>query len=361
MLNNIQKNLFWWILGSIITGLLVVKFFGGLTFSPLICLIAALIMIYPSLVPLDFSKTKQSLKQFKIIFLSFVINFILSPALAITLGYLFLPENPDLWIGLILLSILPGGGMVTTWALKSKADMPTTIGIIIFNLLAAILIVPWIISMAIGNLDVSLEEQFQQSLLMSTENETCLVETATQGMTSCSMDGAISPLKIALPVFFIVIIPLIMAFFTQKIIIKRKGQEYFQKIKSNFGQFSNLGLIIVLFLLMSLKNNIIIFEQPIIIIKLILPLTIYYGIILLVVIFIYQKFFKNNIGKAFVWGSYLRYITLALGLGISLIFQDERLAMLTIPIALSYFIQIPSSFWLAKYLKNNDRLPSSKI
>ena len=49
-LNNIQKNLLWWIFGAVAVGLLNVKLFGGIGFSSLICLLAAFIMIYPSLV-----------------------------------------------------------------------------------------------------------------------------------------------------------------------------------------------------------------------------------------------------------------------------------------------------------------------
>ncbi len=348
ILDNIQKNLFWWISASIILGLAQVKIWGGLNFTSLICLLAAVFMVYPSLVPLGFNRLKDSVKSYKIILLSVLINFIFSPLLAIGLGYFFLQDQPALWTGLILLSVLPGGGMVTTWALKSKADMPTTIGIIIFNLLLAILIVPFVISTTMAKLDSNLENNFVRS---ASSGESCVAEQMTQGVASCGLGGSISPFKIALPVFFIVVIPLILAFFTQKTIIKFKGQEYFNKIKSNFGKFSNLGLIIVLFLLMSLNNNLVIFDQPIIIIKLILPLFIYYGLTLGLVIFIYKFFLNSDKGKSFIWGSYLRYITLALGLGISLIFQDERLSMITIPIALSYFIQIPSSFWIAKYLE----------
>jgi len=70
-------------------------------------------------------------------------------------------------------------------------------------------------------------------------------------------------------------------------------------------------------------------------------------------LFLYKNFFNNTDGKALVWGSYLRYITLALGLGISLIYGNSNLGGMIIIIVLSYFIQIPISFWLVKFLKNN--------
>ncbi len=340
-LNNIQKYLFFWILGAIVTGLGVVIFFGGYPFSPSICLLAALIMIYPSLVPLDFGKIKRSLKNYKLIIISLFINFIISPVIAIFLGYLFLQENPALWIGLILLSFLPGGGMATTWALKSKADMPSAVGIIIFNLLAAILITPLAISYSIDRINPQPTEDSLAGV--------CPIESVSGGGLSCG-GGDVSSFKIALAVFFVVVIPLIMAYITQRIIKVSKWKDNFETVKSNFGKFSNLGLVVILFVLMGLENNSVIFLNPEIIIQAIIPTVWYYLIIIGIALFIYRRFFRDSFGKALVWGSYLRYITLALGLAISFILQDENLTFMTIPIILAYFIQIPSSFWLAKNL-----------
>ena len=65
-LDNIQRYLFFWVIGAITLGLLQVLYFGGYPFSPLICLLAALVMIYPSLVPLSFGNLKQAVKKYNI-------------------------------------------------------------------------------------------------------------------------------------------------------------------------------------------------------------------------------------------------------------------------------------------------------
>jgi arsenite transporter len=344
-LDNIQKYLFFWVTGAIILGLLQVLVFGGYPFDPLICLFAALIMIYPSLVPLSFDKLKGAIKRYDIILISVLLNFVLAPLLAVIIGYLFLSQEPLLWLGLILLSLLPGGGMVTTWALKSKADMPTTVGIIFFNLLLAILITPFAMSFALNKLT--------GEFLQKTEEATCALSEVSSGVASCGLSGGVTPIKIALPVFAIVVIPLILAYFTQKILKKKKGEEWLNKKKRFFGEFSNLGLVIILFVLMSLENNSVLFEDMGLIFKSFISLMIFYLITLFVSLFVYKKFFNNSVGKSLVWGSYLRYITLALGLSIALIIGDSNLSGMIIIIALSYFVQIPISFWLNKYFKNN--------
>jgi len=340
----VQKKLFWLILVAIVSGLMFTKLTGGYDFNPAFCLLAALVMIYPSLVPLDFDKIKEVGNHKKLIALSIVINFIIAPLLATVLGWIFLAHEPVLWLGLILLSILPGGGMVTTWAYKSKADMPLTVGIVFANLLAAVVLAPFYLSLAMNKLG---------GLIAQASNQSCALEPITNGAVSClfSGSGSISPLKIATPILVIIIIPLIMAYFTQKSLKNKYGAEKFQIIKQKFAAFSNLGLIVVLFVLMGIKQNAIIFERPDLIVKALIPLVIFYAISLLISFSLY-KYKKGPEGKALAWGTYLRYITMALGLAISLVFQNPDYSLAVIVVILAYLIQIPSSFWLAKKFNN---------
>jgi ACR3 family arsenite efflux pump ArsB len=335
----VQKYLMWLIILSIGSGLAFVYFTGGITFTPLLCLAAALLMIYPSLVPLDFSKVAEVHKHKKIIITSLIVNFIVSPLLAVLIGWLFLAQSPSLWLGLILLSILPGGGMVTTWAYKSKADMPLTVGIVFANLLAAIVLAPFYLTIAMNQLTVLLEQQAIGS---------CVVSKATGGALDCLFtgSGSISPAKIAVPILFIIVIPLLLAYFTQVIYQKKFGQDKFNLVKSKFAAFSNFGMLIVLVLLMAIKENKIIFTRPDLIPKALLALIIYY-VISLGLAWQLGKVTGEAKGRALVWGTYLRYITLALGLTISLVYQNPAYSLAIIIVVMAYLIQIPSSFWLA--------------
>ncbi|HBP00660.1 MAG: Arsenical-resistance protein [Candidatus Moranbacteria bacterium GW2011_GWE1_49_15] len=344
LLDNIQKYLLWWIFGAVALGLSAVKFFGGYGFSPLICLFAALVMIYPSLVPLSFDKVGASLKNYRIIAFSLFVNFIVSPAAAFVLGYVFLRENPELWIGLMLLSLLPGGGMATTWALKSKADMPSAIGIIITNLFVAILAVPPLISLALARI------MPVQGAAYSADG-TCPISVATNDALSCARGSGVDSVKIALAIFLIVVVPLVLAYGTQKVIKKQKGAEYFESIKGSFGKISNLGLVLVLVALMALGSNEVIFSNPAMIARSSIPLVLFYGIVFSVSMVGYRIWKKSDKGKSLVWGSYLRYVTLALGMAISLVFQNPALSASIVIIVMSYFIQIPTSAWLARYFE----------
>ena len=376
ILKFIQENLLVLIILVIGAGLFNVKFFGGYKFTPLICLWAALIMIYPSLVPLSFDKIKEVKKYWRILLLSATLNFILAPTVAYFIGWLFLNEQPALRLGIILLALLPGGGMVTMWALKSKANMLTTVGIVLLNLLLAIVIVPFGLSYAMNQLQIDTTNSVKESTpdkslkninavplnssadLITLNNaepaESCVIEKASQGIASCDFGGeGVTPMKIAIPIVFIILLPLILAFITQKLLLRKKSTEDAFKIKKRFGAFSNLGLLIVLFMLMSLEDNIVIFDSAILIWDIFIALLFFYGIIFSVSWFIYKKFYFNAQGKALLWGSYLRYITLALGFAISLVYQDKSLEPIILIIVLSYLIQIPSSYLISNLLRKH--------
>ncbi len=372
MLQIIQKNLMLFIVLVMVMGLANVQVFGGFKFTPLICLLAALVMIYPSLVPLDFGKIGEVKKHWKIMLISVVLNFVVAPLAAYWASGLFLNDNPAMRLGFIILALLPGGGMVTTWALKSKSDMMTTVGIVLLNLLLAVVLVPFGITLATRKLNLNQSEQTASTptieirqlskskqlgnkvgYLQGENNpEECVVEKITDKKASCVLgEGGITPIKIIIPIIFIIFFPLTLAFITQKMLVKYKGQKFFDEKKQIFGAFSNFGLLVVLFVLMSLKNNATIFEQADLLLKIFIALLLFYGITFAVVYFLYKKFYNNSQGKALLWGSYLRYITLALGLAISLVFQDEALSPIILVIVLSYFIQIPSSFLIVKLLQ----------
>ncbi|MFA6995428.1 MAG: hypothetical protein WC249_03425 [Patescibacteria group bacterium] len=342
--NFIQKYLFWSILFAMLLGLLSLRVSGGYNFTPALCALAALIMIYPSLVPLDFDKIKEIGQYKKLIFLSIIINFLVVPLLAVFIGWLFLSTEPMLWLGLILLSILPGGGMVTTWAYRSKANMPLTVGLVFANLLAAVVLVPFYLTIAINRLTI---------IPIRSSAQSCVLEPVTKGAVNCLFDGSgdVSPLKIALPILIIIIIPLLLAYFTQKYLKKRVDDNSLIIIKQKFAAFSNLGLILILFALMNIKENKIIFERPDLLVKALVPLLVFYAVSLIISLILY-KYKKGADGRAIIWGTYLRYITLALGLAISLIYQNPDYSLAVIMVILAYLIQIPSSFWLTKKFNN---------
>jgi len=344
LLDLVQKRLFFFILVAVATGLGFGYLSGGIAFSPLLCVFAALVMIYPSLVPLPFHRLRSGFSAYREIGISLVVNFIVSPVLAYALGALFLADHPALRIGLLLLSLLPGGGMATTWMLRSKADMPTSVGIILTNLFVSIFAVSFLLPVAMDRLVPPTPSV--------SDGTVCVFEETTGGALSCGLggDGEIGAVPLALPMFVIVIVPLLLAYLTRAAIVRRKGAEYFESVKGRFGAGSNLGLVVILFLLMALGSNQVLVEHPELLLRVAFPVIFFYAGLLSVSLLVAGRTRRTPRGKALVWGSFLRYITLSLGLAVSLVYRDPVYAHAILPVALAYFVQIPASFWLERYL-----------
>ena len=344
LLNLVQKRLFFFILVAVAAGLGFGYFTGGIAFSPVLCLFAALIMIYPSLVPLPFHRLRVGFSAYREIGISLFVNFVVSPGLALLFGAVFLTEYPEFRIGLLLLSLLPGGGMATTWTLRSRADMPTSVGIILVNLFASVFAVSLL-------LPVSMDRLAPPTLSVS-DGTVCVFGETTGGALSCGLGGAdgLGMFSLALPMVVIAIVPLILAYVTCTLIVRRKGTEYLESVKGRFGSAGNLGLVVVLFLLMALGSNQALVEHPELLLRVAFPVVLFYAGLLAVSLLVAGRTRRTPRGKALVWGSFLRYITLALGLAVSLVYQNPVYALAILPVAFAYFIQIPASFWLERYL-----------
>lgn len=344
-LDLVQKRLFFFILVAVATGLGFGFLLGGIAFSPFLCLLAAFIMIYPSLVPLPFHQLRTGFSAYREIGISLVVNFIVSPTLAYVLGALFLADHPTLRVGLLLLSLLPGGGMATTWALRSRADMPASVGIILVNLFVSIFAVSLLLPVAMNWL-------VPASSISVMDETVCVFEETTGGALSCGLGGAdgLGMFSLALPMLVIVFVPLALAYATRAAIVRRKGTDTFESVKGRFGATSNLGLVVILFLLMALESNQTLVEHPELLLRVAFPVILFYAGLLSVSLLVAGRGRRRPRGKALVWGSFLRYITLALGLAVSLVYQDPVYALAILPVALAYFVQIPASFWLERYL-----------
>ncbi|NTW45850.1 MAG: hypothetical protein HGB18_02215 [Candidatus Moranbacteria bacterium] len=349
ILDVIQSHLMIWIVASVAAGLLVSYLTPGFGFSALICLLAALVMIYPSLVPLSFDRLTEIVGHGRPVLFSLGLNFIVSPAIAYAIGSVFLSGFPEYRLGLTLLSLLPGGGMVTTWATRSKADMPATVGIILANLAVAVLIVPL-------SFPILVRDSFlpgSDALPSVSESSACPLGQATAGVVTCgaAVSAGISPWKIAVPILFIVVVPAVLAWLTQRVLLRRGGIALLDRAKVLFGKAGNAGLVIVLFVLMGLHANREILTRPSDILPAIVPVVLFYTALFLVAGFAAGRIADTAVRRAFFWGSSLRYLTLALGLSISFAFQNPDMLRMSVVVVLSYLVQIPASFRVAQRMR----------
>ena len=95
--------------------------------------IGLILMMYPPLTKIDFSKVPQMFKQPKLLTASFIITWIVGPFLMFLLATFFLRAYPEYMTGLIIIGIAPCIAMVIVWNELAEGNRELTAGLIGIN------------------------------------------------------------------------------------------------------------------------------------------------------------------------------------------------------------------------------------
>ncbi len=253
-----EKYLTAWVLLCIAAGILVGKLLGPavsvLESSKLYTInipVAVLVwmMIYPMMVQIDFSSITNVSKNWKGLAITVTVNWLIKPFTMALFGWIFFKNLYAAWIspqdaeqylaGAILLGAAPCTAMVFVWSYLVKGDANYTLVQVSVNdlilLVAFVPIVKWLLG--VTNIQIPYE------VLISS-------------------------------VVVFVVIPLSTGYITNRILIKSKGQEWFQqKFLPTLRPVSILALLTTLILLFAFQGEQII-NHPYSIFLIALPLTI---------------------------------------------------------------------------------------
>ena len=92
-----------------------------------------LIMMYPPLAKVRFDKTKQIATDKRLMAVSIVLNWLVGPAFMFTLAWVFLPNEPELRTGLIIVGLARCIAMVLVWSDLACADREATAVLVAIN------------------------------------------------------------------------------------------------------------------------------------------------------------------------------------------------------------------------------------
>ncbi len=309
----VSKNLTLLIFVVMLWGLANSYFFGGIAFNIGICATASFLMIYPMFINLRIEDIVEIKNNKLPVALSVFINFILSPLFAYALGFLFLADEPFMRLGLMLISLIPTSGMTVTWTERSKGNIKTALSIVSFSLLIVIIGLPLVLPLVAGNA------------------------------------LATGPWYIFQRILLVIIVPLTLGDITRRVIIAKKGMEFFKKKKPLFSGASSTGLLVVLFLIMSLDVNTMLLKDPLLTLKGLVPLSIYY-VLMFGASTLLARGLAYPVRVALVFGTSVRYLALALGIAVPLLGSNSNGAMVAFIIALAFFVQVPFASFYAKWI-----------
>ncbi len=207
------------------------------------------LMIYPMMLQIDFSSLKNVGKRPKGLILTLVVNWLIKPFTMAFFAWIFFtkiyaafisPEMAGEYIaGAILLGAAPCTAMVFVWSYLTDGDPNyTLVQVSINDLIILVAFVP-IVGLLLGITNVEIP---YETLVAS--------------------------------VLIFVVVPLVAGYITNKILIKKKGKEWFKKVfLPKFKPISILALLITLVLLFAFQGTNII-ENPLIILLIAIPLII---------------------------------------------------------------------------------------
>ncbi len=241
-LKLLQKNLVWSIPICMILGIVVGYVIDP---APLKAWIIPLtfLMVYPMMINLQIQKVLSG-GDFKLQFVTQLMNFAVIPFIAFGMGQIFFHDQPYVLLGLLLASLLPTSGMTISWTGFAQGNLSAAIKMTVVGLILGSLATPFYAKWLMGTaIEIPLANIFQQIII-------------------------------------IVFLPMLLGIMTRLILIRIVGIDKYQKnLKDKFPNFSTIGVLGIVFVAMALKSKSII-ANPTILLAFLIPLHSYTSLIL---------------------------------------------------------------------------------